>query len=755
MPWVLVCISHNPGSILTLALPLSKQFEFLSLQSSILCAICLGLGGEPRLLGRASEVETFIQNGESEAHIELVLANEKGDDVTITRVIRNDGRQKTSFTWNGEAVSGKKVRERVSEQFQIQIDNLCTFLPQEKVGNFSGFDSKSLLLETEKTLSKNKNLHNTHLDLIEMQNDLHGGDGQVESLQQKVDQLEVELKRMEREVQRMEQLKFYEEQADLLRKKILWLRVDTLREDCVTVREEKEAKKKAWEDAQEQFAPLQQAHDEAKMMLAKVDKDFEKFEKQIKSHKDQMERHKAKYDNHDDQIEEVLSEIHSIENRRADLQEKAQEFRDRVESLQKAVDAAPSMDDLEEEYNKAREVQKVSKPHYDEKKREEELLIRRNKEIAEEITSIQRKLNVVNNEKDQRRRHVFSRAAEVKDAYNWIQAHRELFRKEVIGPIACEVTPKSNNSAAYLEQHVPNSALKSFVVQDKSDYDLLYQKVRQELNIPINIITVDRIQPPKDRMYSEETLTILKRDHGVIGYLDESFDASAVVMEALKSVASIEKVLVGGDRTQESMDNKNLAGFLSQPESEGGRLRGYCIFTSQKGQSFKYTSQISHYSNKPSLRVDDIKPAEWLTRGSTDNRKAEYQQKLEEKKRERDELLPALEKAQQEVEEVRVATQQAQAHLKDAQAGKNNVQKMINKLKTSQRKLADIEKELAKDDEEEKQRWIDKLNQRIHVSLKALQAQSDSYKLMMEATVSTSGARLRVEAAKVEERRCR
>jgi chromosome segregation ATPase len=60
----------------------------ISQQSSILCAICLGLGGEPRLLGRADQVETFIQNGEEDAKIELEVANEHGADVVITRVIQ-------------------------------------------------------------------------------------------------------------------------------------------------------------------------------------------------------------------------------------------------------------------------------------------------------------------------------------------------------------------------------------------------------------------------------------------------------------------------------------------------------------------------------------------------------------------------------------------------------------------------------------------------------------------------------------------
>ena len=191
---------------------------------------------------------------------------------------------------------------------------------------------------------------------------------------------------------------------------------------------------------------------------------------------------------------------------------------------------------------------------------------------------------------------------DVKNAFNWIHNNRNLFRKEVIGPIACEVSPKSNNAASYLEQHVPNTTLKSFVVQDKADYDLLYQKVRVENGVRINIIQVDRITEKEARMYSEEKMAILKHDHGIVGYLDESFDGPAVVMEALKSSARIEKVLVGNDKTQDSYDNRGLAELLSKPEKQGSDLQGYCLFTSKNQKSFKYTSSISKYSGQPSIR---------------------------------------------------------------------------------------------------------------------------------------------------------
>jgi len=49
-------------------------------------------------------------------------------------------------------------------------------------------------------------------------------------------------------------------------------------------------------------------------------------------------------------------------------------------------------------------------------------------------------------------------------------------------------------------------------------------EVREELGLPINIILVKNVGQVK-RPYSDAKMNILKKDHGVEGYLDEMFEA--------------------------------------------------------------------------------------------------------------------------------------------------------------------------------------------------------------------------------------
>ncbi|XP_020612101.1 structural maintenance of chromosomes protein 5-like [Orbicella faveolata] len=97
-------------------------------KSSIVCAMCLGLAGPAKLLGRATEVRDFIKHGAFQCMIEIELHNSDGRNHTITRdIFREDNRS----TWkiNGKTTTMKEVQE-LTKKLNVQIANLCQFLPQ-------------------------------------------------------------------------------------------------------------------------------------------------------------------------------------------------------------------------------------------------------------------------------------------------------------------------------------------------------------------------------------------------------------------------------------------------------------------------------------------------------------------------------------------------------------------------------------------------------------------------------------------------
>ena len=72
--------------------------------------MCLGLGGHPKLLGRAKDVKEFVRFGMRKATIEITLHDDEPN--VITRIITRDN--KSTFKLNGKNVSKSKILELVA-----------------------------------------------------------------------------------------------------------------------------------------------------------------------------------------------------------------------------------------------------------------------------------------------------------------------------------------------------------------------------------------------------------------------------------------------------------------------------------------------------------------------------------------------------------------------------------------------------------------------------------------------------------------
>jgi hypothetical protein len=119
-------------------------------KSTLVCAICLGLGWPPKHLGRAKEIGEYVKHGCDTATIEIELAD--GKDHSKNPVIRRSIRKednKSSF-WINEVPSLQTAVVELARSFSIQIDNLCQFLPQDRVVEFAKLDPVSLLRETQR-----------------------------------------------------------------------------------------------------------------------------------------------------------------------------------------------------------------------------------------------------------------------------------------------------------------------------------------------------------------------------------------------------------------------------------------------------------------------------------------------------------------------------------------------------------------------------------------------------------------------------
>lgn len=119
-------------------------------KSSLVCAICLGLGGSPLVLGRAGKIGEFVKHECDTAVVEIELEGTTGDPNDNPVIRLKIMKESNSRDWylNGKKSSHNAVQQ-LMKSFSIKIDNLCQFLPQDKVSAFAEMTPVKLLEETQ------------------------------------------------------------------------------------------------------------------------------------------------------------------------------------------------------------------------------------------------------------------------------------------------------------------------------------------------------------------------------------------------------------------------------------------------------------------------------------------------------------------------------------------------------------------------------------------------------------------------------
>lgn len=91
-------------------------------KSTIVCAIALGLGGTPALLGRAKNIAEFVKTGEDEAIICIELKKVGTRNIVIQRSFKKADNT-NAWRINSKSTSFREVLSTVRD-LNIQVDNL-------------------------------------------------------------------------------------------------------------------------------------------------------------------------------------------------------------------------------------------------------------------------------------------------------------------------------------------------------------------------------------------------------------------------------------------------------------------------------------------------------------------------------------------------------------------------------------------------------------------------------------------------------
>ncbi|KAK4231062.1 SMC5-like protein [Podospora fimiseda] len=491
-------------------------------KSSLVCAICLGLGYPANVLGRASAFGDFVKHGSKEANIEIELQGEpEAGQNHIVGLCISASDNSRRFSMNGQQTTLKEV-QKLMRFLRIQIDNLCQFLPQDRVAEFAGISPVDLL---EKTLQAA-----APREMIDWQVEL-------KQLFKRQEEAQVTTGKTREEVRKME-----------ARQQVLQADVEKLLERKAIMEEIKKWKTLmpmvTYNDARRKFMEAKKAKREAeedkKRLEARVaptlqaEKDKVTYRDQIKlvvaHRKQQFQTAEKAADDALRRVDAVKQEVEECESRlkaeQTDFDAKKKErgkILKRITDLKASLNKVPSESGLADLRTKIRDLEHKNREKIEEKTL---LLNKLDQDLAEakakknEISEVQNEVKELESKQGQRVHMLKNVNPDVAKGWEWLQKNQDQFEKEVFGPPMLTCSIKDDRYSDVVQGLLGKEDFLCFTTQTVSDQKRLMDQLIGVLGLSVTIRgsmkPLSSFEPPLPR----EQLAGLGLDGYALDYLD-------------------------------------------------------------------------------------------------------------------------------------------------------------------------------------------------------------------------------------------
>lgn len=519
-------------------------------------------GGKLNLLGRATDIGSYVRHGADNAEIEAFVYDPELPG-GIRRIKRQFSRQGTSTYF----IDGKKVKmnevEAEKKSYDIQLDNLSQFMPQEKIAEFVNHDAEQLLSCTIRALGGTVKL-DEYDELVMTDANFAQDGGKLEQKKKALADNEAKASALETEVKAFEAHKAAKAEIELIERYLPWAAYageQTVYEECKsdveTYKVTVTAKENEVAQLQGPLTLIQQRHRASRKAFNEGEK--ANIKKKDKKTKDLM----GAFDDVQVAIEEERNKLGDIDKEMERNARKIKTEEGKMGDHQKKLDAAlRSGNDAEDEaiISQVREKKRALTAEFQETGA-------RHTEVKHEIGDIDRNLHRLS-QKDRQlgdvrsnrigmleRMNHFSRIRILAD---FVTENRDKFRMHVHGPVACEIGCDNEYYARITNASVPPWFLGAFIVECHADGDVLRafaESQRMKVNISTPPLDDNREWDRSRVPYSERSVDQRLQALGITSVVSDIFTAPDAVKAAINAQFRLQQVFVGNLEAERYMDD--------------------------------------------------------------------------------------------------------------------------------------------------------------------------------------------------------
>lgn len=515
-------------------------------KSTIVCAIALGLGWKPGVLGRAKDVASYVKKNCDEGWVEIELKAPKNTRQNVV-IRRHIGRDNNSSDWriNGKKAVAKDVAAAVG-QFDISLDNLCCFLPQDKVADFARMDPQRLLVETQRAAG-HANLTRWHQALIEADKEHREIKKVLDKEQEDQNHLEQRNEGLSREVARYEQRERLREEVELLRLQISYNQYRRANAKYSELKKVLTNKSKEYNELRKLAEPIETKLEDLKAMKAKIEDSRTKATKRVNLVGREISKFFEEIEKYDSDTVDLQNSLDAIKQGESEHKKLVAMLKGQVADLVKQVEDEPEEADTGDIEAKIRKCRTAI--------REAETRIR---DLQDERNEIGRETNHLHRRKDDaltklkrmddaRARRLDALRTADNDCYRavlWLRENRDLFEKDVFEPVMLEINVKSPQYVAQVESCLNWQSLRTFVCQTRSDYDRFTSELIDKRKLNLNVAENERGRTLA-QMEDSRPLTLQQiQDLGFDDYIANLIEAPDVVLQYLCGASNIHLIPV-------------------------------------------------------------------------------------------------------------------------------------------------------------------------------------------------------------------
>lgn len=459
-------------------------------KSSIVASIIIGMGGSTKILSERNKLADYVKNGKDIARITVtVYKDERRNQQTFSREFNRQN--KSTYHIDQRKVTEKDYVERINA-LNIQVGNMCQFLPQERVQDFAKQNPQELFASTQKSVCSDE-LIESFAKLKELRYNQLNGHKQNQKTSDLLRDNERRLELLQTTVDNIRRQDELVRRKNVIEMKLAWSDFEELYLKCREVNKDLENVQKKYSEAMAKKNELEKHAEGKKNERQKYEKLLAKETSNKRKYTNELDRIASEMDDLENALRNAKGDLDAyikysqererkIKENRLVLNTYKQECDNYIETIGSIDQIKEQMNQIEQVVNKTREkIRSLTDARA-------KLNFQIENVVKPNMITIDKKINALSSVADAKLNFLQNNFAHAHTAVMWLRQNQSMFRGRIYEPIIMEINVRSMEYGKYIENCVKVQDLIAFTCEETEDMNKFLKIMRIEQKIEVNAV---------------------------------------------------------------------------------------------------------------------------------------------------------------------------------------------------------------------------------------------------------------------------